>query len=53
MKRQMKRLGISYDWSREIAATARVLQVGPVVLPEIFERGLAYRKKSKVNWCPK
>jgi len=54
MKAQMNRLGFAYDWSREVTTC----------LPDYYrwnqwfflkfcEKGLAYRKKSKVNWCPK
>jgi len=53
MKRQMERLGLGYDWATEVTTC----------LPEYYrwnqwfflrmvEKGLAYRKKSKVNWCP-
>ena len=39
--------------ARDRRASARVLQVGPVVLPENVRTGLAYKKMSPVNWCPK
>jgi leucyl-tRNA synthetase len=53
MRRQMRRLGFSYDWQTEITTC----------LPDYYrwtqwfflrmlERGLAFRKQSKVNWCP-
>jgi leucyl-tRNA synthetase len=55
MKVQMRRIGLSYDWAGTEIATC---------LPEYYrwnqwfflkmvERGLAYRRSSKVNWCPK
>jgi leucyl-tRNA synthetase len=53
MRRQMRRLGLSYDWQTEVTTC----------LPDYYrwtqwfflrmlERGLAFRKQSKVNWCP-
>ena len=54
MKGQMKRLGISYDWSREIAAhRPDFYKWDQWFFLKMFERGLAYKKKSPVNWCPK
>jgi leucyl-tRNA synthetase len=53
MKAQMKRLGFSYDWSREIATCLpEYYRWNQWFFLKLFERGLAYRKKSKVNWCP-
>ncbi|MGB9711592.1 leucine--tRNA ligase [Dissulfurimicrobium hydrothermale] len=52
MRRQLKRLGLSYDWSREIATCdPRYYRWEQLFFLEMFERGLVYRKKSKVNWC--
>src|SRR6476646_11432077 len=53
MKEQFYKMGIVYDWDREVASC----------LPDyyrwtqwmfllMYERGLAYRKKAQVNWCP-
>jgi leucyl-tRNA synthetase len=53
MKRQQNALGLSYDWSREVTSC----------LPDyyrwtqwlfllLYRRGLAYKKKAAVNWCP-
>jgi leucyl-tRNA synthetase len=53
MRRQMRRLGLSYDWGNELTTC----------LPDYYrwtqwfflrmlEKGLAFRKQSKVNWCP-
>ncbi len=53
MRRQMRRIGLSYDWANEITTC----------LPDYYrwtqwfflrmlEKGLAFRKQSKVNWCP-
>ncbi len=54
MKRQMKRLGFAYDWSREITTCLpEYYKWNQWFFLKLFERGLAYRKKSKVNWCPK
>jgi len=52
MKAQMKRLGFSYDWSREIATCLpEYYRWNQWFFLKLFEKGLAYRKKSKVNWC--
>src|SRR6202046_4412074 len=54
MRKQMGRLGFSYDWSRELATCLPdYYRWNQWVFLKMFERGLAYRKKSKVNWCPK
>jgi leucyl-tRNA synthetase len=53
MRGQMKRLGISYDWSRELAAhRPEYYKWDQWFFLKMFERGLAYKKKSPVNWCP-
>ncbi len=54
MKRQMKRLGFAYDWSTEVTTCLpEYYRWNQWFFLKFFERGLAYRKKSKVNWCPK
>jgi leucyl-tRNA synthetase len=54
MRGQMKRLGISYDWSREIAAhRPEYYKWDQWFFLKMYERGLAYKKKSPVNWCPR
>jgi leucyl-tRNA synthetase len=54
MKAQMKRLGFAYDWSREVTTCLPdYYRWNQWFFLKLFERGLAYRKKSKVNWCPK
>lgn len=54
MKGQMKRLGISYDWSREIAAhRPDYYKWDQWFFLKMLERGLAYKRTSAVNWCPK
>jgi leucyl-tRNA synthetase len=54
MKRQMKRLGFAYDWSREVTTCLPdYYKWNQWFFLRFYERGLAYRRKSKVNWCPK
>ena len=54
MKAQMNRLGFAYDWSREITTCLpEYYRWNQWFFLKLVERGLAYRKKSKVNWCPK
>jgi len=53
MKRQMRRMGFAYDWSLEIATCEpEYYKWNQWVFLKMFERGLAYRKKAMVNWCP-
>src|SRR5271165_1438294 len=53
MKRQMSRIGFSYDWRNEITTCfPEYYRWNQWFFIRMFERGLAYRKKSKVNWCP-
>jgi len=54
MKAQMKRLGFGYDWAREVTTCLpEYYRWNQWFFLKFYERGLAYRKKSKVNWCPK
>jgi leucyl-tRNA synthetase len=54
MKSQLQRMGISYDWSREIAACdPEYYKWNQWFFIRMFERGMLYRKLSPVNWCPK
>ena len=54
MKTQMKRLGFAYDWSREVTTCLPdYYRWNQWFFLKLLERGLAYRKKSLVNWCPK
>ena len=54
MKAQMNRLGFGYDWSREVTTCfPDYYRWNQWFFLKFYERGLAYRKKSKVNWCPK
>ncbi len=53
MKRQLKRLGFSYDWDREVnTSEPEYYRWGQWIFLKFMERGLAYRKKAPVNWCP-
>jgi leucyl-tRNA synthetase len=53
MKSQMKRLGFAYDWSREVATCLpEYYKWNQWFFLKLYKKGLAYRKKSRVNWCP-
>jgi len=53
MKRQFGRWGILYDWSKEIASCHEgYYRWNQWLFIRLFERGLAYRGKAPVNWCP-
>jgi leucyl-tRNA synthetase len=53
MKRQMYRMGFAYDWNLEIATCEpEYYKWNQWFFLKMFERGLAYRKKAMVNWCP-
>jgi leucyl-tRNA synthetase len=53
MRRQLQRLGVSYDWRREVATCVpEYYRWNQWFFLKMYERGLAYRKKSRVNWCP-
>ncbi len=53
MRDQLKKMGISYDWDREIATCdPEYYRWEQLVFIRMLERGLAYRKRSSVNWCP-
>lgn len=50
--RQIKSLGFSYDWSREINTSApEFYKWTQWLFLKLYDRGLAYKKKAKVNWC--
>ena len=54
MKAQMKRLGFAYDWSREVTTCfPEYYRWNQWFFLKLHEQGLVYRKKGKVNWCPK
>jgi leucyl-tRNA synthetase len=53
MKRQLQRLGFSYPWSREIATCdASYYRWNQWFFLRMLEKGIAYRAKAPVNWCP-
>ena len=53
MKAQMRKLGISYDWDREVTTCEpEYYRWEQLVFIRMFERGLAYKKAATVNWCP-
>jgi leucyl-tRNA synthetase len=53
MRQQMRRMGLSYDWAREVTTCLPdYYRWNQWLFLKMYERGLAYRKKSKVNWCP-
>lgn len=52
-KKQLKSLGLSYDWSREINTTEpKYYKWTQWIFLKLFEKNLAYKKKLLVNWCP-
>ncbi|MFZ0745516.1 MAG: leucine--tRNA ligase [Terracidiphilus sp.] len=53
MKRQFRRLGMGFDWATEVTTCLpEYYRWNQWFFLRMYERGLAYRKKSKVNWCP-
>jgi leucyl-tRNA synthetase len=53
MREQFRLLGLSYDWSREVATCEPEYFVHEQrIVIEMWKRGLAYRKAALVNWCP-
>jgi leucyl-tRNA synthetase len=53
MKRQMERLGLGYDWATEVTTCLpEYYRWNQWFFLRMYEKGLVYRKKSKVNWCP-
>lgn len=52
MKEQLQRMGYSYDWSRELATCdPDYYRWEQLLFIKMVEKGLAYQKKSNVNWC--
>jgi leucyl-tRNA synthetase len=52
-KRSFRRMGMSFDWSRRLATSdPEYYRWTQWLFLRLFERGLAYRKKAPVNWCP-
>lgn len=53
-RRQIKSIGISFDWSREINTTDPAYYTWTQwIFLQLFKKGLAYKSKTPVNWCPK
>ena len=53
MKRQFQRLGMGFDWATEVTTCMpEYYRWNQWFFLRMYEKGLAYRKKSKVNWCP-
>ena len=53
MKNQLKSLGLSYDWDREVATCKEeYYKWTQWLFIQFFNKGLAYKKKNPVNWCP-
>jgi len=53
MRVELKRMGFSYDWDRELATCdAEYYRWNQWIFLKMHEKGLAYKKASSVNWCP-
>jgi len=53
MKTQLRRMGLSYDWERELATCdPQYYRWNQWIFLQFFRKGLAYKKNSFVNWCP-
>jgi len=53
MQRQLRLIGTSYDWTREIATcTPEYYRWNQWIFLRLYERGLAYKREAPVNWCP-
>lgn len=53
-RRQLKSLGLSFDWSREVDTTdPEYYKWTQWIFLKLFEKGLAYKDKMPINWCPK
>ncbi|MGO3167318.1 leucine--tRNA ligase [Senegalia sp. (in: firmicutes)] len=53
MREQLKEIGLSYDWNREIATCSPdYYKWTQEFFIEMYNRGLAYKKNYAVNWCP-
>jgi len=54
MRGQLKKMGLSYDWGREVATCGvEYYRWEQKIFLEMLDKGLAYKKTSFVNWCPK
>jgi len=53
MKKQLNSWGIGYDWNREvISCLPEYYKWTQWIFTKLYEKGLAYKKKAAVNWCP-
>lgn len=53
MEKQLKKMGATYDWDYEvITCDPEYYKWTQWIFLKLFEKGLAYRKKAPVNWCP-
>ncbi|MFA6216695.1 MAG: leucine--tRNA ligase [Candidatus Omnitrophota bacterium] len=53
METELKKMGFSYDWAREVSTCdSDYYRWNQWIFLKMFERGLAYKKASNVNWCP-
>jgi leucyl-tRNA synthetase len=53
MRQELKRMGFSYDWSREVSTCLPdYYKWNQWIFLKMFQKGLAYKKKANVNWCP-
>lgn len=53
MRQQLKQLGLSYDWDREVTTCLPdYYKWTEWLFLQFYKKGLAYKKKSAVNWCP-
>ena len=54
MRGQLKNIGTSYDWTREFATCdPSYYKWEQLIFTKMFEKGMAYKRTSMVNWCPK
>jgi len=54
MQVQLRKMGFSYDWDREVATCRKeYYRWEQQIFLKMLEKGLAYKKRSFVNWCPK
>ena len=54
IKEQLKRIGCMYDWQAELMTCApEYYKWNQWLFLQLYKKGLAYRKKAPVNWCPK
>lgn len=53
-RRQLKALGFSFDWSREVNTTdPKYYKWTQWIFLQFYKKGLAYKAKTEINWCPK